>query len=310
VRLGFSVAILGVADLPSFDQRAVRQDASLGVSLVCLRDILCYLQASNIHMYRMHSGLMAPALAEGTPDPRRRLDAYANELEALGELARTADVRLSFHPYSVVNLSTPDEEQAARAARYLQAQAHFLDLMRLGEDAVIVVHVGGVYDDMTRARERFAQRYARLDLTAQRRLVLENDDHRFAFVDVQAVHHCCGIPLVFDHLHHLVYNPQRIPLPQAMQQALDTWPAERTPKIHFSSPRTELRRLEQGRVKVPTWTEHSDLVNPFAFAELLLSSAHLRLYDVMLEAKARDLALIQLRRDLARFFPELAGKIL
>jgi UV DNA damage endonuclease len=31
-------------------------------------------------------------------------------------------------------------------------------------------------------------------------------------------------------------------------------------------------------------------------------------FDVMLEAKARDLALLQLRDDLLRFAPDLAGR--
>ena len=76
------------------------------------------------------------------------------------------------------------------------------------------------------------------------------------------------------------------------------------------SPRTELRPTAAGaRVKMPTWTEHSDLVNPFAFIAFLRQTAGLRPFDVMLEAKARDLAVLKLRADLQRFAPEWVGRV-
>jgi UV DNA damage endonuclease len=60
---------------------------------------------------------------------------------------------------------------------------------------------------------------------------------------------------------------------------------------------------------MPTWTEHSDFINPFEFIAFLRMAQDLRPFDVMLEAKARDLALLKLREDLHRFAPDLAGRI-
>jgi UV DNA damage endonuclease len=57
----------------------------------------------------------------------------------------------------------------------------------------------------------------------------------------------------------------------------------------------------------PLWTRHSDFIHPFEFIDFVHAAQGLRTFDVMLEAKAKDLALLRLRADLARFAPDLAG---
>jgi UV DNA damage endonuclease len=279
------------------------------MSLAYLRDILHYLQANDIHMYRMHGDLLPGAMRLSEPDTRARIAGCQTELAALGALAREWDIRLSFHPYGIA-LNTPDEDRFHRALRYLETQAELMEAMALGPEAVIVLHVGGVYDDHKTSRERFVRCYEALPPSVRGRLVLENDDHRFAFADVWAIHKACDIPLVFDNLHHLVLNPDRVPMREAVEDALDTWPAGISPKVHFSSPRTEMRRLPgSSRTKAPTWTEHSDFAHPFEFIRFLTLTGEFAPFDIMLESKARDLALLKLREDVAKFAPELAPRL-
>jgi len=57
----------------------------------------------------------------------------------------------------------------------------------------------------------------------------------------------------------------------------------------------------------PVWTGHADFVNPFEFVHFLGAADGL-VFDVMLEAKGKDLALLRLRRDLPRYVPEHAGR--
>jgi UV DNA damage endonuclease len=308
-RLGFSIRILGARDMPSHDARAWPQAPHLSVALVYLRDILHHLAAHRIHAYRMHSRLVPPADAW-----REQVHECAAELADVGRLAREYDVRLSFHPYSVAVLNGVNEDKTAAAIEHVTAAATMLDAMALGPEAVAVLHVGGVYDDIGTARQRFVQRYEALPPFVRRRLALEADDRRFGHADVRLIHSLCGIPLVFDTLHHLVHNPTGVPTREALAYCLGTWPAGVRPKIHFSSPRTEMRPLAggstpgAGRIKLPTWTEHADFVNPFEFIAFARDVADLLPFDVMLEAKARDLALLQLRDDLLRFAPDLAGR--
>lgn len=311
MRLGFSVRVLGLPDLPAHDARRQADSPHLSTNLALLRDILVYLQRNDLHMYRLHS-----ALAPTGDDADDLLCGCARQLQALGDLARAADLRLSFHPYSQVTLNALDQERADRSVALLGTMARLLDAMALGPEAVIVLHVGGVYGRADDALGRFVRRYEALPPDVRRRVVLENDDHRFSWADVAAAHAACGVPLVFDQLHHLVYNPAGIPTREALAAALASWPAGVTPKIHFASPRTEMRPLPgSNRIKVPIWTEHSDFVNPFEFIAFLRDAATLtpdepawpQAFDVMLECKARDLAVLKLRQDLARFAPDLAS---
>lgn len=275
------------------------------MNLAYLRDILLYLRANSVHVYRMHCGILPPL--RGNLSIAAQLTACRAQLDRDAELIAEDGVRLSFHPFSDVDLSAPSQDRWRRSQQILSAQANLMQALGLGPEAVIILHVGGVYRDREAAMGRFVRRYLSLPEWIRPRLVLENDDRRFDLASLQWIHARCGIPLVFDRLHHLVLNREGVPQREALEYCLATWPDGVVPKVHFSSPRTEMRRMEgTSRLKTPSWTEHSDFVNPFAF---IAFARQLDRCDVMLEAKARDLALLQLRRDVARFAPDLVDKV-
>jgi UV DNA damage endonuclease len=160
--------------------------------------------------------------------------------------------------------------------------------------------------------QRFVERYGQLSSSARQRLVLENDQRTFSMGDTLELHRRTGIRLVFDHLHHLC-NPTPHMLPgDALRRALNTWPQGQTPKIHFSSPLTAMKivhsRDAQGRrrprLREPRMCQHADLIDPFAFISMLQTAGDARDFDVMLECKAKDIALLRLRRDLDRLAPD------
>jgi UV DNA damage endonuclease len=102
------------------------------------------------------------------------------------------------------------------------------------------------------------------------------------------------------------HDPEAIPDREALELALATWPAGVTPKIHFSTPRTAVeerkrrvgRRVER-RLVLPQLRAHADLIDPIAFAYFLEHTAGGHDFDELLEAKAKDLALLRLREQLA-----------
>jgi UV DNA damage endonuclease len=57
--------------------------------------------------------------------------------------------------------------------------------------------------------------------------------------------------------------------------------------------------------------QHSDFLDPFSVIDLLRDAraGGLRPFDIMLEAKAKDLALLRLREQIGQFAPELVGCI-
>jgi len=303
------VKVLGQAGLKSHDTRRWQNAPHLSVSLAYLRDILGYLGRSGIRMYRMSSDLAPYLTHPDLPQFSGQIDECQEELALVGEMASALGVRLSFHPTAHVVLNTPDEATAERSMRHLTSLARMLDLMGQGPEAVVVVHVGGAYEDREAAMARWVSRFFELPEAARRRVALENDDSLFSLSDVYRLHQRTGVRVVFDYLHHLTNNPDRIPLDEALELALSTWPEDVRPKVHFSSPRTEIRQIktEAGvQLQPPLWTQHADYVNPFEFVHFLRAVEGCRAFDVMLEARARDLAVLRLQADLARYAPDLA----
>jgi len=314
IRLGFPVKVLG-EPLRSHDSRRWQHAPHLSVSLAYLRDIFEYLHRRRIRFYRL-AGQLAPYLTHPSlPAFHHQIDECADDLAATGDLIRQFGLRVTLHPGYYIQLSAPDEGSVQRARVELQAATALFDAMGLDQDAVIVVHVGGVYGDAHAARARFVARFLALPEGVRRRLALEHDDRRFSFEDALWIHRRTGIPIVLDALHLRCFNPGRRTLAEALAAALDTWPPNQRPKIHFSSPRTALRvvRSAEGeRLQPPLPNQHSDFIDPFAFLDLVELAKQLRVrpFDVMLEAKAKDLALLRLREQIAHFAPSLAAAVM
>lgn len=314
MRLGFVVKPLARPELKSHDSRRWQNHPHLSVSLAYLRDVFGYLAAARIGMYRISSDLAPYATHPDMPQFHNQVAECAAELAEVGALARRHDLRLSFHPSQHIVLNSPDAELVARSAADLISQGALLDALGAGPEAVVVTHLGGAYGDSAAARERFVRAFEALPPAAQGRLALENDDTRFGVADTVWVHDRTGIRLVFDNLHHRLHNPDGRTPREAVAACLATWSAGVRPKIHFSTPRTEwLVEPAQGggdpQVRRTRWTYHSDYVNPFEFIDFLRLAADLPPFDVMLEARGKDLALQQLREDLARYAPDLAAHL-
>jgi UV DNA damage endonuclease len=316
MRLGFAVKVLGRPDLKSNDARKHASNPHLRVSIEYLHAIFDYLHEHAVPMYRMSSDVAPYVTHPDLPRFHNQVRECRAELEALGKVARDRGLRLSFHPSQYVILNSPDPKVTAQSVRDVVAQAEMLDVMGAGPEAVLVTHVGGTYGDPAAGRVRWAETYKALPEPVRRRLVLENDDLRYSAADVLAVHDLTGAPLVFDHQHYWCLNPERLDLRETVGKFLATWPAGVRPKIHYSSPRTELREVKRkdkatGKTKTallpPVWTGHADFVNPFEFAQFLRVVDGLT-FDVMLEAKAKDLAVLRVRRDLPRYAPDQAGR--
>jgi UV DNA damage endonuclease len=314
MRLGFVVKPLARPELKSHDSRRWQNSPHLSVSLAYLRDIFGYLASANITMYRMSSELAPYAAHPGMPQFHNQVAQSEAELAELGALARQAGLRLSFHAVSATVINSPDPQIAGRATADLGVLASILNLLGVGPECVVVTHIGGVYVSPNQARERCVQAIDALPLTTRSRIAIENDDVRFGVIDALWVHARTGAPLVFDRLHHRLKGGETMSDREALAACLDTWPDGVRPKIHWSTPRTEWLIGEQGADAAPKvtrtrWMYHADYINPFEFTDFLRDATGLRPFDIMLEVRAKDLALLQLRRDLARYAPELAASL-
>src|SRR4051794_4245036 len=187
LRLGFPVKVLGRPDLKSNDARRWQSGPHLRTSLGYLREIFGYLEEHQIRMYRMSSDLAPYATHPDLPQFHGQIRECADDLRDLGRIARERGLRLSFHPSQFLVLNSPDPKLIAKSVADLVAQAEMLDLMELGPEAVVVIHVGGTYGDPISGRRRWAETFPTLPEPVRRRLVLENDDLRYGAADVLAI---------------------------------------------------------------------------------------------------------------------------
>ncbi len=298
--LGFSGRILSNPRLASYDSQRYQQRPHLSVSLIYLRDIVGHLLRHEVQLYRLPHQL-APYL--GHPQLQRfhyQIEECAEELEHIAQIA--APIRLTMHLPLSIGLTHPQAERQAQALTTINRHARLLHA--LCPEGVLVGHVGGIYEQRSKAQERCERLIERLDPLARQMFALEHDDRVWSLSDVLTIHERTHIPIVFDVQHHQLHNPEQISLAAGLQQALATWPPERCPKVHFSSPRTEMRiapgNERPPRLQAPTWNEHSDYAHPFELCQFLRLPAA-RPFDVMLESKAGDLALFRAREDIARF---------
>ena len=305
IELGIAVKVIGIDGLKSHDTRRHKNDPHLKVSLEYVSEILDYLAANDIRFYRMSSDLAPYATHPDMPRFHNMVADSDRELAAIGQKARDLSIRLTFHPSQYILINTPDENVLQKSFNDLASQADMLDRMGMDSNGVLVTHVGGVYGDREAAKERWVRNWDRLPDNARRRLVLENDDLRFGADDVLWIHERTGVRLIFDYHHHWCFNPTGMDMVEAFGRFLATWPSGQKPKMHFSSPRTEMRTVKRKDRKTgkaveclqpPIWTGHSDYISPFQFIQFARDVRGLALdrpFDVMLECKSKDLALLR-----------------
>jgi UV DNA damage endonuclease len=203
-------------------------------------------------------------------------------LNALNKIKAFKDkhnMRLSMHPdqFTVLNSLRPDVVKSS--IEYLIYHAEFLEAIS-GDD--MILHVGGVYGDKSSAMKRFVDVAKGLPDKVKGYLRIENDDKSYNIYDVLSLSELTGIPVVFDFHHHRCLTNDDI-TDDLLEKIFSTWSGQ--PKVHISSGR-----------KGPKDRSHSDYIDAidkFWVYMLMKYDA-----DIMIEAKAKEKALLKLREDL------------
>ena len=206
--------------------------------------------------------------------------AIQNGFQRCGEFARQKNIRCCFHPDQFVVLNSPRAEVVEQSLAELEYQAEVAEWV--GADA-INIHAGGAYGDKRHALTTFARNVERLSARARQRLTVENDDKVYTPADLLPVCKAEGIPLVYDAHHHRCLG-DGLSVEAATEAAWATW--NREPLFHISSP------LEGW--SGPRTARHHDFIDPADFPAAWLDLA----LTVEVEAKAKEVAVFQLRRSL------------
>ena len=266
-----------------------RAAAVIAENLTTLQNVLRWNVLQGIHFFRVSSAVVPLASHDRFPLDWRTL--FAAELAEIRGFVADNGVRLSMHPGQYTVLNAPRPEVVRAAVRELEYHAEFLDAVDPAQ-GTMTLHVGGAYGDRTASLERFAAAFMLLSKNAQGRLTLENDDRTFSAGEVLGLCEQLGVPMIFDFFHHKLnptFESWDAQLVALLERVVATW-GGRVPKLHLSSPRDFT-------------TAHADRVEAVDFAQAVDALATFggdRPYDLMLEAKLKEVALLELLKKPAQ----------
>ena len=208
-------------------------------------------------------------------------------LERIGNFAKENGVRLTAHPGPFNVLCSPNPSVVQNTIKDLENHAKVFDLVGLTKTPYnkINIHCNGAYGNKQESMERFCSNFKLLSHSVQSRLTVENDDKAsmYSVKDLMFIHETIGIPIVFDYHHHQFCTGD-ISEREALELAILTWPDGITPIVHYSSS----KQKETGNAKE----------KPQAHSDYILEEINQYGYevDIMLECKAKELALLEYRQ--------------
>lgn len=177
-----------------------------------------------------------------------KLAPFASQaLAEAGHVAAQLGHRLTTHPGQFTQLGSPRKEVIDASIRDLKYHAELLSLLKLptqlDKDAVMILHMGGIFGDKAATLDRFRKNYTNLDQNIKDRLVLENDDVCYSVHDLLPTCEDLNIPLVLDfHHHNIIFDADK--LREGTQDIIELFPRIRatwtrkgiTQKMHYSEP--------------------------------------------------------------------------
>lgn len=250
--------------------------------------ILRYNEAYHIQVYRFTSKLVPLATHPITGDWDYPGE-FKEEFRKIGDLVKEKDFRVSAHPDHYTLINSKSKDVVRKAIKDLDYHVRIYEAMGIEDPKYkLVLHVGGLYKDKEESIARFKENFLQLPDRIRRRIVLENDDKSYSAADVLDICRDLKIPMVVDiHHHHCVNGRER--LRDLLPEIFDTWEGEYfPPKIHFSSPKSS-----------KDFRSHADDIDVKEFVDFLNISREIgRDFDVMLEAKNKNMALMNLSQSL------------
>lgn len=273
--------------------RMSRADGLAKISGLCLANAdsllaaLKYCAANGIGSFRINSQILpikTHPVCGYRVEKLPEADEIVRRFRTCGRFVKANGLRTSFHPDQFVVLNSPRPEVVVQSIAELEYQTEVAEWV--GAD-VINVHGGGTYGNKPKALADFAKTLKRLSRRVRRRLTVENDDRTYTPADLLPMCAAEGIPLVYD-VHHHRCLPDGMTIEEATKRALATW--DREPMFHISSP------INGWKGRTPE--RHHDEIDvhdfPACWRKLNVT--------IEVEAKAKEVAVLKLRRELLTAF--------
>jgi UV DNA damage endonuclease len=253
-----------------------------------LRKVLEWNADNQIRMYRMSSDIF-PWCSEYELVDLPDFEEIAIELKICGDLAKTTDQRLTFHPSPYCVIASERSDVVQKSFKELRQHAEIMDLMGFEESHFypINIHINTTKPSKEEAADRFCKAYLTLPDNVRKRLVVEVDDKKSQYTSVdlvQLVHSRVGIPVTFDYLHNFCNPPENMNEKESLELCLSTWPDSIPAITHYSDSK---RMYEDSSSKD---LAHTDWI--YGSVETYGLN-----HDIEFEVKMKDLALMRYLSD-------------
>jgi len=292
-----TVTYTRMKELPDDESRLHRMKKIAKSNLVNTFRILAHADAHGIKMYRFSSKLI-PLVTHKDVIDWDYSSLFKDEFLKIGRFVKEKNMRVSAHPDHFTVLNSQRDEVVQSSIRDLEYHADIFDAMELGEESKLVMHVGGSYKDKTKALKRFETVFKSLPYRIKSRIILENDDKSYTATEVLELCKSLEMPMVLD-VHHHECNSNGEDLSALLPDVFSTWKNQYwPPKIHFSSPKSKTQ-----------FRHHADDIDPDSFIRFLRIAKSIdQDFDVMIEAKNKDLALFHLMESLKKSGIQFIGE--
>ncbi|MEK4650134.1 UV DNA damage repair endonuclease UvsE [Niallia sp. FSL W8-0954] len=248
--------------------------------------ILYYNAANEIPLYRLSSSLVP--LATHPDVDWDFITPFQEQWRELGQLVKQFKLRVSFHPNQFTLFTSPREEVTINAIKDMTFHYKMLEAMDALDTSLINIHIGGAYGDKDTSLQRFQQNIQQLPMVIKNQMTLENDDKTYNVRETLITCEQENIPMILDYHHHMA-NKEDIDLALYLERIFKTWKNHRmVPKVHISSPKSTL-----------AFRSHADFVSfDFVLPFLKMAKNLNQDFDIMIEAKQKNLAMFKLIEDI------------
>ncbi len=282
-------------------------------NLEAMYKIIAWSKNNNIFFYRMSSDMfphISNSLIKEHMLEEHYLDYFtlnfaSDVIFEIGKYVQKYNIRLSMHPGHYNQLATKTQKVLDNTFTDLYWHARLLDMLEAGAYAylkhskqnepniikfggTLCLHMGGTFKDKPASIKRWKTNFKKLPVNIQNRICLENCEKSYSVEDLLPICKDLGIPLIFDFHHYNCWanyhkdDPEQTEISELLSQIIATW-KDRTPKFHLSD------QAENKNIGA-----HHDYVE--SIPQELLDIMGKRDFDIMIEAKQKELAVFKLMK--------------
>lgn len=261
------------------NNKSIKIDNIIKENLYNLEQIIKYNIKNNIHFFRMTASLI-PMIDIHDID----LNKYKDKFIDIGKLINENNMRVDVHENEYCVLNSVNEDVIMKSIKMLNDLKKVMDMFQINYN--IILHIGSKSGGINKSISRFIDTFNKLDDDLKDKIILENDDRSYNVYQTLRLCEKINIPMCLD-IHHHYCNKCTKDINVYMERILNTYKNCRV-KMHFSSPKSKKEKRSHNE-----YINSNDFINFIAFLKQYDKDI-----DIMLEAKAKDLALVKLVYEL------------